>query len=215
VRSFLLFLLVSIIFFPTPSLAQKDRGYIETVAWWNGVVQELKPYREQLQNLYAETEANLSSNPNKIELEFRKRLVREYPGSTYYASMGGVWQVNGYTALGYDTSWHIHKLTQKFGTLTKSYDFRQNVFTVGEGQNSIGLKLDLSRPQRSGFSHAVIPAIAVTAEQLWQKRSSRTTHPGPITYILNDVYADQFAGAEGMRMDKLAEKMVAEREKRS
>ncbi len=213
-RSFLLFLLVYFFFFPATSIAQENQGYVETVAWWNGVVLELQPYREQLQNLYAETEAGLSSNRNQIETEFRKRLVRDYPGSSYYASMGGVWQVNGYTAFGYDRGWHIHKLTQRFGTLTKSYDFRQNVFTVGEGQNSIGLKLDLNRPQRSGFSHAVIPAIAVTAEQLWLKRSSRTTHPGPIAYILNDVYAERFAGTEGMRMDKLAEKMVAEAETR-
>ena len=43
----------------------------------------MQPYREQLQNLYADTEARSQFERGKIEGEFRQRLVREYPGSSF------------------------------------------------------------------------------------------------------------------------------------
>ena len=131
-KKLILFPLVFLLFCSTPTSAQENPVYAETVSWWRGVIQELQPYREQLQNLYADTEARSQFERGKIEGEFRQRLVREYPGSSFFASMGGTWQVNGHTRIGFDRNWQIHKLIQKFGSLTKIYDFRQNIFIVQE-----------------------------------------------------------------------------------
>ena len=203
----ILFPLVFLLFCSTPISAQESPVYAETVSWWRGVIQELQPYREQLQNLYADTEARSQFERGKIEGEFRQRLVREYPGSSFFASMGGTWQVNGHTRIGFDRNWQIHKLIQKFGSLTKTYDFRQNLFIVEEGLNRISLKLDLRRPQGTYFNYAMIPAIAVSAERVFQKQSSRMTAPGPLKDILNDVVSSQFSD---LRMDVLAEQMVVD-----
>jgi len=208
VRTIFLFLFIVLLSAPSLSLAQNDQGYAETVAWWRGVIQTLQPYRLQLQNMYAETEAQLRFSHGKIEPEFRKRLAKSYPGSVYFASVGGSLKINGYTTLGYDRTWHIHRLSQKLGNLTKSYDFRQNMFTVEQGSNRIIIKLDPDRPQRSVFSGAEILSVVVTAEQVWDKKSSPTIFPTPLKDILNDVYAAGFALTSGTRMDELAEKMV-------
>jgi hypothetical protein len=207
VKKLILFPLVFLLFCATPISAWENPVYAETVSWWRGVIQELQPYREQLQNLYANTEARCQFNRGKIEGEFRQRLVREYPGSSFFAGMGGSWQVNGHTRIGFDRNWQIHKLIQKFGSLTKTYDFRQNLFIVEEGLNRISLKLDLRRPQGTSFGYAMIPAIAVSAERVFQKQSSRITAPGPLKDILNDVVAGR---ASDLRMDVLAEQMVVD-----
>ncbi|MDY0227983.1 MAG: restriction endonuclease [Saccharofermentanales bacterium] len=203
-KRLILFPLVFLLFCSTPISAQENPVYAETVAWWRGVIQELQPYREQLQNLYADTEARSQFERGKIEGEFRQRLVREYPGSSFFAGMGGTWQVNGHTRIGFDRNWQIHKLIQKFGSLTKTYDFRQNLFIVEEGLNRISLKLDLRRPQGSYFVEATIPAIAVSAEQVFHDKSSGQT---ALKDILNAVVANE---SMSLRMDVLAEKMVVD-----
>ena len=200
----ILFILACLICFSSAVAAQENPVYAETVSWWRGVIQELQSYREQLQNLYADTEARSRFERGKIEGEFRQRLVREYPGSSFFASMGGSWQVNGHTLIGFDRNWQIHKLIQKFGSLTKTYDFRQNVFIVEEGLNRISLKLDLRRPQGTYFVEATIPAIAVSAEQVFHDKASR---PSALKDILNAVVAN---GYMSLRMDVLAEKMVVD-----
>jgi len=207
VKKILLILLplACLICFSSTVTAQESAVYAETVSWWREVSEEMQSYRQQLQNLYADTEARAPSDCGKIESEFRKRLNREYPGSSFFATMGGTWQVNGYTLIGFDRNWKINKLTQKFGSLSKTYDFQQSSFTVTEGLNRISFKLDLNFPQRSRFDSATIPAVAVTAEQIFQKQSAHITPPGPLKDMLNDLVA---SNATGLRMDQLAERML-------
>ncbi|OHB32244.1 MAG: hypothetical protein A2X84_08800 [Desulfuromonadaceae bacterium GWC2_58_13] len=207
-RPILLVLFAVFLCFPCPVIAFEGKGYTETVDWWQGIIQDLQPSRAKLQTLYAATEDRCRIDQCDVKTEFLIQLALNYPGSGYDENTGGIWQVNGYTALNYDHNWEIQGLTQTFGPLTKTYDFQQNLFTVSAGENSLSIILDPEFPQRSIFAAAVIPEIAVSADGIYRKKSTPPISTNPIDDILNDVYCARVADGDDTRMDELAQEMV-------
>ncbi|MEJ2199695.1 MAG: restriction endonuclease, partial [Desulfuromonadaceae bacterium] len=62
-------------------------------------------------------------------------------------------------------------------------------------------------PQQSVFALVEIPALAVSAAAVYEKKSSSQTTSSLLADLLNDVYASWFA-EEGGRMDELAQKLL-------
>jgi len=186
--------------------ASAAAGHSETVSWWRGVVSQTSQYRQLLQDLYAQTEYQSGPNKSRLNAEFSKALARQYPGSKFYGSFGQL-AINNYTMITFDSRWNINMLRQHFGSLNKTYDFRDQSFEVVNGPNRIKLKLDLNRPDRSLFTFAEIPAITATAQRIWARKGSKQKAPLPLRDILNDAYFNRIAN-DGTRMDELAEQMV-------
>jgi len=175
---------------------------------WREVVARVSPYRLTLQNLYAEVESRLGPEKSKLTQAFAKRLREEYPGSYYVGGMYGQLAINDYTKLGFDSHWNITVLSQRFGSLSKVYNFRQKTLEISNGPNKIGIRFDLRYPAHSRFTQATIPALSVTAKNLWLRKGARQAYPSPLRDILNDVYDHKIADENGIRMDQLAENMI-------
>lgn len=189
-----------------PSFA--NTGYDQTIIIWQKVLAQVSPYRLALQNMYSEVESQLGSDKSRLAVAFAKRLSHEYPGSYYYGGSSGQLAINGYTKMGFDSQWNVTILSQRFGSLVKVYNFRQNTLEISNGPNKISLHLDPQSPGRSRFTQATIPALTVTAKNVWDRKGSRESYPSPLRNILNDVYAYRLAGENNVRMDELAEDMI-------
>jgi len=181
-------------------------GHNETVSWWRGVVSQTSQYRQQLQDIYAQVERQSGPDKSRLNAEFSKALGNRYPGSRFFGSFGQ-FALNNYTTITFDSRWNINILRQRFGSLNKTYDFRNQTFEVVNGPNRIKLKLDLNRPDRSLFTFVEIPAITATAQRIWAMKGGRQNFPLPLRDILNDAYFNRIAN-EGTRMDELAEQMA-------
>jgi hypothetical protein len=193
--------------FLCPSQALATTGYEQTVKMWREVEARVRPYQLVLQNLYAEVEAEVGLEKTKLNAAFSKRLSREYPGS-FFSGIGiNRLAVNNYTKLGFDSQWNIVSLSQQFGSLVKSYDFRSKTLLIANGPNRIKLHLDLRYPEKSQFTEATIPALVVTANDIRTRQRLQASR-WPLRDILNDVYAHRISGSSQARMDELAEGMV-------
>ncbi len=173
---------------------------------WQEVREKAASYRLLLQNLYAEVDSSQRNDRSKIQSEFALRLARDYPGSRYFGAVGAL-AVNNYTTIFFDASWNISQLKQKFGSLEKAYDFRSRTLTITDGANRIGFRIESSRPEKSQFTVATIPAITVDAEQVWAKRIPPAHSYSPLKDLLNEAYANRVSN-DGVRMDQLAESLV-------
>lgn len=191
---------------PLPTLA--DTGYRKTVIWWHDVAAQVRPYQLTLQNLYAEVESRVGADKSKLNVAFVKRLNQEYPGSSYAGGLYGQIAINNYTKLGFDSHWNITSLSQRFNGLVKTYNLRNNSLQLVNGPNRVSLRLDLRYPERSQFTSVTIPALAVSAKNIWMRKRSRKSYASPLGDILNDVYAHRISGQAGTRMDELAEEMI-------
>ena len=193
--------------FLCPAQALATQGYEQTVKMWREVEARVRPYQLVLQNLYAEVEAEVGLEKTKLNAAFAKRLSREYPGSFFSGVSYNQLAVNNYTKLGFDSQWNIVTLSQRFGSLEKSYDFRSKTLLIANGPNRIKLHLDLRYPEKSQFTEATIPALVVTANDIRARHRLQASR-WPLRDILNDVYAHRISGSSQTRMDELAEGMV-------
>ena len=200
--------LFSIFVLWSPGYVLAETGYDRSVTMWKEVVARVSPYRSTLQNLYAEVEYQLGADKSKLIQAFSKRLGREYPGSYYGGGSFGKLVLNNYTQVSFDAQWNIIILSQRFGSLVKIYNFRQNTLEISNGPNKISMRFDLRYPARSRFTQATIPALAVTAKNVWAWKGVRQNFPSPLLDILNDVYAYKIAAENSIRMDQLAENMI-------
>lgn len=200
--------LLSIFVLLAPGQSFAETGYQKTVDTWQYVVAQVSPYQLALQNVYAEVESQVGSDKSKLNIAFAKRLNQKYPGSMFVGGLMGTLAINNYTKVGFNSQWEITFLSQRFGSLVKTYNFRQNTLDIVNGPNRISLHFDLRTPARSRFTQAIIPALAVTAKHIWNRKGSRESYPSALRDILNDVYAYRLAGEKNIRMDELAEEMI-------
>lgn len=198
---------------PRETLA--NTGYEQTIIMWQEVEAQVGPYQLVLQNLFAEVESQVGPEKSKLYSTFAKRLNQGYPGSMFVGGVSGNIAINNYTKAGFDSQWDITSLVQEFNGLVKTYNFRQNTLLIVNGPNRIQLRLDLQHPERSRFTDATIPALAVTAKNIWSQKGSRETPAWPLRDILNDVYANRLATQSQPRMDELAEAMMNNQQTRS
>lgn len=193
--------------FQTANPCFAANGYQSTADWWNKAYRNVSQHSLLLQNLYADVEAQMGPDKSQLTQAFAKRLAQQYPGSNYYGSIGTL-AINGYTQLTYDNNWEIVAVRQNFGSLQQTLDFRNLTATYTNGPNRVVFKLDTRNLNRAQFTSVEIPAITVTAHNIWMKKKDGKSQP--LKDILNDAYAYQIAANEGMSMDKVAEGLVSD-----
>ena len=200
-------LAVFTLFLAAAPQAEAATGYEKTISWWQNLSAQTAQYSQTLQNTYAQVEARTGADKSRLNAEFSKRLGQQYPGSIFYGPMGKL-AINNYTTAFFDARWNITSLSQSFGSLTKTYKFRERTFEIVNGPNRIVAQLDPARPGNSRFTTVTIPAITVSAANIWARKGVRENFPQPLRDILNDAYAGKIAADDGTRMDELAEEMV-------
>ena len=200
-------LAVFALFLAAAPQAEAATGYEKTVSWWQNLSAQTAQYSQTLQNTYAQVEARTGADKSRLNAEFSKRLGQQFPGSIFYGPMGKL-AINNYTTAFFDARWNITSLSQSFGSLTKTYKFRERTFEIVNGPNRIVAQLDPARPGNSRFTTVTIPAITVSAGNVWARKGVRENFPQPLRDILNDAYAGKIAADDGTRMDALAEEMV-------
>lgn len=188
-------------------------GHQETVQMWNTVVSKVKPYRLQMQKLYAEAESLAGRDKSKVRQDFNLLLAKRFPGSVYYGNISTL-KVNNYTTVYFDSNWTITALLQDFDGLVKHYKFREKTLDIHNGPNRIIIKLDLNTPENSSFVAASIPAIKASVIDVWTKKGKNILSTSPLMDILNDAYNYRLGTVGDQRMDTLAEEMLSDSQKR-
>jgi len=183
-----------------------DSGYAASVRWWGEIEASADRVDVELGDLYAEAAARRTASDDLVKGV--DRLLKErYPGGSFASGQHGrlVFNANNYAEFAGKTT---HTLVARMGDVVRRYEISQQRFTITRRGHFLSGEI---RPAAPGGSRFIAPAGLPT----WMEEAAAnivgrqpTTFNSPFVELLNRVY-DQRLAATGIRLDQLAEELLA------
>ncbi len=190
---------------PTPHSETND-GFQLTITAFQLFEKKGNELTVVLRKLQAEA-AGSPDDPAKQKADFLAKLTHLYPGSTFDGTTGTIPFQKEYVAH-FNSALKVTGIKENGATITTTYDFEQETIELVGQSSSVTAVIDRSKPSRSRFSHAVIPAMALDAEKnLTIPGFKRTATRSVETSVLNDAY-QLLSQTNALRMDDFAADII-------